>query len=127
MDSDDEFEDANDDVMDDEDIFGTGAGGASGSDHRGPRLQPLIPDDYGDEAMAGIKFSGMRCIKMGLPGKLIFGKRKGCQFNWLKIRLENRLKNPLRLKLDSVTCLNYKFFLDFPVQGDPSDGKPGLG
>ena len=26
MDSDDEFEDANDDVMDDEDIFGTGAG-----------------------------------------------------------------------------------------------------
>ena len=99
MDSDDEFEDANDDVMDDEDIFGTGAGGASGSDHRGPRLQPLIPDDYGDEAMAGIKFSGMRCIKMGLPGKLIFGKRKGCQFNWLKNRLKNHLKNHLRFTI----------------------------
>lgn len=85
MDSDDEFEDANDDVMDDEDIFGTGAGGASGSDHRGPRLQPLIPDDYGDEAMAGIKFSEEFSGRFGnpsphfFPGSLDDAIRESCQ------------------------------------------------
>ena len=34
-------------------------------------------------------------------------RKTGCQFNWLK----NRLKNHLRSKFDSVTCLNYQFLV----------------
>ena len=33
-------------------------------------------------------------------------QNSGCQLNWLK----NRLKNRLRSKFDFVTCLNYPFF-----------------
>ena len=57
----------------------------SGSDHRGPRLQPLIPDDYGDEAMAGIKFSEEFSGRFGnpsphfFPGSLDDAIRESCQ------------------------------------------------
>ncbi len=63
-DSDDDFEDAASEVvMDDDDFFG----GASGSAGESRRMQPLIPDDYGDEVMASIKFSEEFANRYGTP------------------------------------------------------------
>ena len=70
VDSDDEFEDANSEVMmlDDDDWT---AGSSSGS-ARDRRIQPLIPDDYGDEALAAIKFAEEFGNRYGTPHPLFF-------------------------------------------------------
>ena len=57
-DDDDEFEDANSGAMEDDDF-------CVGNNSR--RLQPLIPDDYGDEALAGIKFAEEFGNRYGTP------------------------------------------------------------
>jgi len=61
--SDDEYQDAPE-HMDDEDIF------VSQPSRSG--IQPLLPDDFGDEALAGIKFGEEFCNRYGQPSPTFF-------------------------------------------------------
>ncbi len=79
--------------MDDDDFFagggGMGGGGpgssSSGIDTVGRRLQPLIPDDYGDEVMASLKFGEEFAHRYGtphpnfFPGSLSDAIKESCQ------------------------------------------------
>ena len=89
-DSDDEFEDASEVVMEDDDFFSGGAAGSS-SDGMGidgvtsRRLQPLIPDDFGDDVMASLRFSEEFAHRYGnphpsfFPGTLSDAIKESCQ------------------------------------------------
>ena len=78
MDSDDDdFEDASSEVMlleeDDDWMIGSSKSSSGGKGSAiGRRLQPLIPDDYGDETMAGIKFSEEFVNRYGRPHPTFF-------------------------------------------------------
>lgn len=82
---DDDFVDANDMMMDDDDFVSPGVGRTSGETTRSSRLQPLLPDDYGqDETMAAIKFSEEFINRYGrphpefFPGSLEDAIRESC-------------------------------------------------
>lgn len=66
LDSDDDFEDASDHMVVEDDDWPTGRASTS------RRMQPLIPDDYGDEAMAGIKFGEEFGNRYGHPHPAFF-------------------------------------------------------
>ena len=80
-DPDDEIEEYNDsddfdeppEIMDEEsDIFLSGGGGPSTDITTSRRPHPLLPDDYGDEAMAAIKFSEEFESRYGRPHPAFF-------------------------------------------------------
>eukprot|EP00096_Caligus_rogercresseyi_P008130 TRINITY_DN264_c4_g1_i2.p1 TRINITY_DN264_c4_g1~~TRINITY_DN264_c4_g1_i2.p1 ORF type:complete len:381 (-),score=105.55 TRINITY_DN264_c4_g1_i2:820-1962(-) len=77
--SDEEYEDAAE--MEDEYFFSNSEGASSSSKSR---LCPLIPDDYGDESMAGIKFSEEFALRYGsphpnfFPGSLTDAMKESC-------------------------------------------------
>ena len=74
--SEDEFEDAHD-MMEEDDYF------APEPSHS-KRIQPLLPDDYGDETMGAIKFAEEFANRYGsphpsfFPGKLEDAIRESC-------------------------------------------------
>ena len=82
-DSDDDFEDASSEVIMDDDIEIFGSSRSSST--VGSRIQPLIPDDYGDDALAGIKFAEEFSNRYGsphpafFPGSLDDAIRESCQ------------------------------------------------
>lgn len=65
IDDDDEDNEDDDDMQIDDSEFSMG--GSETGTSRGGRLRPLIPDDYGDEAMAAIKFSEEFAARYGEP------------------------------------------------------------
>jgi len=62
---DDEFQDAADHMEEDEDMFSVQSTSRSG-------IQPLLPDDFGDEALAGIKFGEEFTNRYGQPSPHFF-------------------------------------------------------
>merc|ERR1719305_323770 len=62
---DDEFQDAADHMEEDEDMFSVQSTSRSG-------IQPLLPDDFGDEALAGIKFGEEFSNRYGHPHPQFF-------------------------------------------------------
>ncbi|XP_040563996.1 FAS-associated factor 1 isoform X2 [Lepeophtheirus salmonis] len=79
VDSDEEYEDAPE--MEDEYFFSNNEGSSSTSKGR---ICPLIPDDYGDESLAGVKFAEEFAIRYGsphpnfFPGNLTDAIRESC-------------------------------------------------
>ena len=69
IDSDDDYDDAAN-VIEDEDMDDLFLNPSKSSSSR--RIQPLIPDDYGDEVMAAIKFSEEFTNRFGTPHPAFF-------------------------------------------------------